>query len=181
VGDIDSDPQIATDDVENAEFAGGVLDRLVPVVDEFLRADAAKLGLDHSMLAVLGILGLVSPLSVAALAGRCSLSHAATVRAVARLVERGYAEHVTDEGDGRSGWWVGRTALGDEALDADRAGLRTDLVHVAAQLPPHDRLAVLRALPAIIDVVARHAYVRREARWRETQFRRWQERQPERF
>ena len=45
------------DRAENAEFAQGVLDRLVPVVGEFLRADATKLGLDHSMLAVLDVLG----------------------------------------------------------------------------------------------------------------------------
>jgi DNA-binding MarR family transcriptional regulator len=179
VGDNDPEPGTATDDADNAEFAGGVLDRLVPVVGEFLRAEAAKLELDHSMLAVLGVLRIVSPLSVAALAGRCSLSHAATNRAVTRLVDRGYAEHVTDEGDGRSSWWVGRTALADEILDADRADMHADLVRVVARLPPRDRLAMLWALPAIVDVVARHAYARREMRWRETQFRRWQERRRE--
>jgi DNA-binding MarR family transcriptional regulator len=181
VGEIDTERRAAFDRAENAELAQGVLDRLVPVVGEFLRADATKLGLDHSMLAVLDVLGIVSPLSVAALAGRCSLSHAATARAVGRLVEQGYAERVTDEGDGRSSWWVGRTVRGDEALAAGRAGLREDLGRLAAQLPGADRLAVLRALPLIVGVVARHAHARREAHWRETQYRRWQERQREQW
>jgi DNA-binding MarR family transcriptional regulator len=181
VGEIDSERRAAIDRAENAEFAGGVLERLLPVVGEFLRADAAKLGLDHSMLAVLDVLGIVSPLSVAALAGRCSLSHAAATRAVGRLVEHGYAGRITDEGDGRSSWWVGRAALADEALEAGRAALRDDLELVAAQLPTADRLAVLHALPVIVGVVARHAHIRRESRWRETQYRRWQERQRERW
>ena len=181
MGEIDAERRAAVDRAENAELAEGVMDRLLPVVGEFLRADATKLGLDHSMLAVLDVLGIVSPLSVAALAGRCSLSHAATARAVGRLVEQGFADRVTDEGDGRSSWWVGRTSRADETLTAGRAGLRADLERLAAQLPPADRLAVLRALPLIIGVVARHAHVRRESAWRETQYRRWRERQRERW
>jgi DNA-binding MarR family transcriptional regulator len=166
------------DRAENAEFAQGVLDRLVPVVGEFLRADATKLGLDHSMLAVLDVLGIVSPLSFATLAGRGSVSHAATARAVGRLVEQGYAERVTDEGDGRRSWWV-RAARADETLAVGRAGLRQDLEDLASQLPAADRLAALRALPLIVHVVARHAHLRTESHWRETQYRRWQERQRE--
>jgi DNA-binding MarR family transcriptional regulator len=181
VGEIDTETRAAFDRAENTEFADDVLDRLLPVVGEFLRADATKLGLDHSMLAVLDVLGIVSPLSVAALAGRCSLSHAATARAVGRLVEQGYAERVTDEGDGRSSWWVGRSAQADETLAAGRAGLRADLEHLAAQLPRADRLVVLRALPLINGVVARHARFRRESAWHETQYRRWQERRRERW
>jgi DNA-binding MarR family transcriptional regulator len=181
VGEIDTEKRAAFDRAENAEFAEGVLDRLLPVIGGFLRADATKLGLDHSMLAVLDVLGIVAPLSVAALAGRCSLSHAATARAVGRLVEQGYAERVTEEGDGRSSWWVGRSTRADETLAAGRAGLRADLVHLAAQLPRADRLAVLRALPLIEGVVLRHAHVRRESAWRETQYRRWRERQRERY
>lgn len=179
MGEVDTEKQAALDRAENTEFAQGVLDRLLPVVGEFLRADATKLGLDHSMLAVLDVLGIVSPLSVAALAGRCSLSHAATARAVGRLVEQGYAERVTDEGDGRSRWWVGRATRGDEILAAGRADLRQDLERLAAQLPRADRLAMLRALPLIHGVVARHARVRRESAWHETQYRRWRERQRE--
>jgi DNA-binding MarR family transcriptional regulator len=181
VGEIDTEQRAAVDRAENAEFAAGVLDRLLPVVREFLRGDAAKLGLDHSMLAVLDVLGIVSPLSVAALAGRCSLSHAATARAVGRLVELGYAERVTDEGDGRSRWWVGRSARAEETLAGGRAGLRLDLELLAAQLPRADRLAALRALPLIESVVARQAHDRRESAWRETQYRRWRERQRERW
>ena len=180
VGEVDAERQAAKDRAENAEFAVGVLDRLLPLVGEFLRADAAQLGLDPSMLAVLDVLGIVSPVSVATLAGRCSLSHAATARAVARLVAQGYAERVTDEGDGRSTWWVGRTAGGGEILAAGRARLRADLEHLAARLPPADRLAVLRALPSIDAVLVRHTHTRQESRWREMQYRRWRERQRER-
>ncbi len=181
MSDTEPEPRSTRDDVENTELASVVLDRLLPVIGEFLRADALRLGLDHTMLAVVGVLGIVSPLSVASLAGRCAMSHAATARAVGRLVERGYAERVTDEGDGRSTWWVGRTVQGDETLEAARAGLRADLVRVAAELPPQDRLVVLRALPRIVETLARHAYVRRESQWRETQYRRWQERQRPRY
>ena len=168
--------QRAEDVAENVELADVVLDRLVPVVGEFIRADALYLEIDDSMLAALHVLGIVAPISVAALAGRCSLSHAATVRAVHRLADRDLVERIVDEGDGRSSWWVGRTAAGDETLARDRAGLREDLHRLAAGLPADDRLAVLRALPDIVDVLVRHALVRRERRWRETQFRRWQER-----
>jgi DNA-binding MarR family transcriptional regulator len=180
VGEIEAERRNENDRVENALFAVGVLDRLLPLVGEFLRADATKLGLDHSMLAVLDILGVVPSLSVAALAGRCSLSHAATARAVERLVEQGYVERISEEWDGRSTWWVGRTARADETLALGRAGLREDLEHVAVQIPKADRLAVVRTLPLIEAVVTRHAHVRRESRWRETQYRRWQERQRER-
>jgi hypothetical protein len=93
----------------------------------------------------------------------------------------GYAERVTDEGDGRSAWWVGRDARAEETLEAGRGGLRQDLEHIAAQLPKADRLAVLRALLLIEGAVARHAHIRCESRWRETQYRRWQERQRERW
>ncbi|NMO89672.1 MarR family winged helix-turn-helix transcriptional regulator [Actinomycetospora sp. TBRC 11914] len=180
MGEVDAERQAAKDRAENAEFATAVVDRLLGLVGEFLRADAAELGLDPSMLAVLDVLGIVSPVSVATLAGRCSLSHAATARAVARLVEQGYAERVTDEGDGRSTWWVGRTARGDETLRSGRARLRSDLEYLAAQLPSADRLAVLHALPLIEAVLVRHTHRRQESRWRETQYRRWQERRRER-
>jgi hypothetical protein len=76
---------------------------------------------------------------------------------------------------------VGRAALAEETLDAGRAGLREDLERVAVQLPKADRLAVLRALPLIEGAVARHAHIRRESRWRETQYRRWQERRREQW
>ena len=109
------------------------------------------------------------------------MSHAATARAVGRLVEQGYAERVTDEGDGRRGWWVGRAARADETLAAGRAGLRQDLEDLASQLRAADRLAVLRALPLIVHVVARHAHLRTESHWRETQYRRWQEQQREQW
>lgn len=177
VGQVDDARQSAQVRAENTELATNVVDRLLGLVGEFLRADAAELGLDPSMLAILDVLGVVSPVSVATLAGRCSLSHAATARAVGRLVEQGYAERVTDSGDGRSTWWVGRTARGDELLATGRARLRADLERLAAGLAPADRLGVLRVLPSIEAVVVRHTHARQESRWHETQYRRWRERQ----
>jgi DNA-binding MarR family transcriptional regulator len=161
----------------SAEFARGVLERLVPVVGEFLRADARKLDLDDSMLSVLDVLGIVSPVSVATLARRCTLSHAAATRAVTRLAERGYAERMTDEGDGRSTWWVGRTSQAVEEVAAVRADLRDDLARIASEIPERDRLVVLGTLSRVTDALARHASAQRESHWRETQYRRWQERQ----
>ena len=162
-------------DEQNWEFARLVLDQLLPVVVQLHRANAAELGLDPSMLAVLDVVGAKDPLSISVLAGRCSLSHAATARAVERLVEQGWVERLPDPHDRRS-WMVGRAPGTEAALENSRADLRHELADAAASMRPAARTATLHALIQVVERVSRTARAKVDRRWTETQFRRWQER-----
>lgn len=159
----------------NGEFARAILDQLLPVVVQLHRANAVELGLDPSMLAILDVLGTLDPLSISVLAGRCSLSHTATARAVERLAEQGWVERLPDPHDRRS-WMVGRAPGAEVALENSRADLRHGLADAAASMRPADRLATLHALIQVVERVSRAARAKVDRRWTETQFRRWQER-----
>ncbi len=161
---------------ENAEFASSVLDRLVPAVVQMFRADAARLGLDPTELAILEVLRAVDPLSISALAGRVSLSHAATARAVGRLEDRDHVARNHDPHDGR-GWLVFLSPDTRALLQNARARVRHDLAVVAGDMAPERRVAMLRALVQVTDRVMRSARDQAEQRWQENRYRRWQERQ----
>jgi DNA-binding MarR family transcriptional regulator len=160
---------------ENAEFASSVLDHLVPAVVQMHRADAARLGLDPTELAILEVLRVVDPLSISALAGRVSLSHAATARAVGRLEEREWVARNHDPHD-RRGWLVFLCPEARTALQDARAGVRHQLAEAADDLAPERLLATLHALVQVTDRVMRSARDQADQRWQEIQYRRWQER-----
>jgi DNA-binding MarR family transcriptional regulator len=160
---------------ENAEFASSVLDHLLPAVVQMHRADAARLGLDPTELAILEVLRVVDPLSISALAGRISLSHAATARAVGRLEDRQWVARNQDPHDGR-GWLVFLSPETRTLLQDARARVRHRLAEVADDMSPERRIATLHALVQVTDRVARSARDQAEQRWREIQYRRWQER-----
>ncbi|MCD2187647.1 MarR family winged helix-turn-helix transcriptional regulator [Actinomycetospora soli] len=161
-------------EAENLEFALSVLDQLVPTVVQLHRADAARLGLDPTELTILEVLRGVAPLSIAALAGRCALSHAATARAVDRLVAADRVGRYVDPDDAR-GWLVDLPDHTVAALRHARATLRHDLADLAAGLTPAGRVATLHALVQVTGVVMRSVQEQAVERCRQTRHRRWLE------
>ena len=88
-------------DPVNAQIADQVLHQLLTAVTVLLRGNADELGLDPTMLAIVDVLGVAPELSVAALADRIALSHAATSRAVSRLEARDWVTRVAETGPRR--------------------------------------------------------------------------------
>jgi hypothetical protein len=145
----------------NAQIADHILRRLLTAGTALHRGNADELGLDPSMLAIVDVLGVVPELTVAALADRVALSHAATSRAVRRLEERQWVERVDEPGVPRL---VVRAAETTTVVDASRQDVRSPLAGAADDLPPETRVVVLEFLMQVTDILATRARSRGDRR-----------------
>jgi hypothetical protein len=166
-------PWAAEDDPLNAAIADHLLQRLVTAATLLHRGNADELGLDPTMLAILEVLGVVPELTVAALADRVALSHAATSRAVTRLEERAWVERLGDPGEQRV---VARAVdTTTTTIDASRQDVRSPLAAAAGELRPELRDAVLVFLREVSDILTTRARSRGDRRYLRTLERRRKE------
>ncbi|MCD2197845.1 MarR family transcriptional regulator [Actinomycetospora endophytica] len=169
---VPTSPWGAERDPVNAEIADHILQRLLTAATALHRGNADELGLDPSMLAIVDVLGVVPELTVAALADRVALSHAATSRAVTRLEERDWVERLDEPGTPR---FVMRAAETTTVVDASRQDVRSPLAAAADALDPQAREAVLLFLTRVTDILTTRARSRGDRRLLRTLERRRKE------
>jgi DNA-binding MarR family transcriptional regulator len=159
-------------DPVNAQIADQVLHQLLTAVTVLHRGNADELGLDPTMLAIVDVLGVVPELSVAALADRIALSHAATSRAVSRLEARDWVTRVAETGPRRL---VTRADETGTVVATSRQDVRSPLAGAAAELTPEVRDAVLEFLVRVTDILTTRARSRGDRRLQRTLYRRRKE------
>lgn len=159
-------------DPQNARIADLVLDELLAAGTLLHRGNADELGVDPSMLAILETLGVFRWQTVASLADRVALSHAATSRAVARLEERRWVERVGEPGERRL---VTRAPGTSAVIAASRQDVRSPLAAAAGALDAGHRDAVLGFLEEASRVLQARALARGDHRLRRSTERRRKE------
>ena len=165
-------PWAAERDPVSARIADLVLHELLTAATALHRGNADELGLDPSMLAIVDVLGGVPELSVAALADRVALSHAATSRAVTRLEARDWVARVEETGARR---FVTRAAETTMVVDASRQDVRSPLAGAAERLTPEARDIVLDFLLRVTGILTTRARSRGDRRLQRTLDRRRKE------
>ncbi|HZE06971.1 MAG TPA: MarR family transcriptional regulator [Solirubrobacteraceae bacterium] len=116
-------------------------------------AAGAEAGLTPTRISVLLSVVRNGPVRLSALADAESLNPTMLSRVISDLVEAGFLERTSDDGDRRAAW-VKATRAGKKLAERMRRE-RTDALNQALEgLPPADRILLEQALPALERLAA---------------------------